>query len=57
MYVRRKIFATEKFHESLPKGGGQKYSRQKYSRRRPDTSGNTLTWLLCCVARRIFDGR
>ena len=27
--VRHKIFATEKFRESLPKRGGQKYSRRR----------------------------
>ena len=55
--VRRKIFATEKFRESLPKRGGRNIRDKNIREGGSDTLRNTITWLLACVARRIFDGR
>ena len=55
--VRRKIFATEKFRESLPKRGGRNIRDKNIREGGSDTLRNTITWLLVCVARRIFDGR
>ena len=49
--VRRKIFATEKFRELFPKGGGGRNICDKSIREgSSDTLHNTITWLLCLCA-------
>ena len=45
--VRRKIFATEKFRESLPKRGGRNIRDKNIREGGSDTLRNTITWLLC----------
>ena len=55
--VRRKIFATEKFRESLPKRGGRNIRDKNIREGGSDTLRNTLHGFCVCVARRIFDGR
>ena len=44
--VRRKIFATEKFRESLPKRGGRNIRDKNIREGGSDTLRNTITWLL-----------
>ena len=45
--VRRKIFATEKFRELLPKRGGRNIRDKNIREGGSDTLRNTITWLLC----------
>ena len=44
--VGRKIFATEKFRESLPKRGGRNIRDKNIREGGSDTLRNTITWLL-----------
>ena len=44
--VRRKIFATKKFRESLPKRGGRNIHDKNIREGGSDTLRNTITWLL-----------
>ena len=44
--VRRKIFATEKFRESLQKRGGRNIRDKNIREGGSDTLRNTITWLL-----------
>ena len=45
--VRRKIFETEKFRESLPKSGGRNIRDKNIREGGSDTLRNTITRLLC----------
>ena len=47
--VRRKIFATDKFRESLPNGGGRNIRDKNIREGGSDTLRNyyNITWLLC----------
>ena len=50
--VHCKIFATETFCESLPKGG-QKYCDKNICEVGSDTLYKTVTWLLCSSVRLV----
>ena len=45
--VRRKIFATEKFRESLPNRGGRNIRDKNIREGGSDILRNTITWLPC----------